>query len=348
MADELKFALVGCGSFGMNLGRYIAEVAEVVALCDPNREGMARTAAHLEIDVPQYADYRELIAGERLDAVAITAANFVHRDICLAAAEAGLHVFCEKAMACRTAECWDMVRACRDNGLKLLVGHKRRLRRSWGRMIELTRPDGPLGEPLAITVTQYADMRPYSYPGTWWADGSKSGGPLALLGVHVLDWFRAMCGDASRVSACYGADMDPGYGYPTVMHANYRFHSGALATLNTSFHNPVHKFREAQGPMVQARRGGLKLVPQMTHLDLYWHTLENEDTVHERFPIEEDFRPAYRREVGDFVDWITQDRPPCLTGMDGLRCVELMEASYRSAEQAGAWMDLPLYPELES
>lgn len=348
VSDTLKFALVGCGSFGMILGEYISEVAEISALCDPNPEGMTRTAAHLEIDVPQYADYRELIAREKLDAVAITAANFVHRDICVAAAEAGLHVFCEKAMARTTAECWDMVRACEDNGVKLLVGHKRRLRVSWSRMIELTRADGPLGEPLAITVTQYADMRPYSYPGTWWADPAKSGGALSLLGVHVLDWFRAMCGEASRVSALYGEEMDPGYQYPTLMHASCQFHSGALATLSSSLHNPIHKFREAQGPMVQARRGGLKLVPQMTHLDLYWQTLDQEDTVHERFPIEEDFDPAYRREVGDFVKWIMRDRPPCLTGMDGLRCVELMEAIYRSAEKNGAWIELPLNPESES
>ena len=309
---------------------------------------MTRTAARLGIDPPRYASYRELFAKEKLDAVAITAANFAHREICVAAAQAGLHVFCEKAMARTTAECWDMVQACRDNGLKLLVGHKRRLRPSWARMIELTRTDGPIGEPLAITVSQYADLRPYAHAGTWWADDSLCGGPLASLGVHVLDWFRAMCGDASRVSASYGAEMDPTYNYPTVLHANYRFDSGALASLNTSFHYPLHKFRESQGPMVQARRGGLKLVPQMTHLDLYWQTIDTEDTVHERFPIEKDFHPAYRREVGDFVEWITNDRLPCLTGMDGLRCVELMEASYQSAEKDGAWIDLPLYPELES
>jgi len=348
MANKLKFGLIGCGSFGAELGKYINEVAEVTALCDPRTAGMDQTAERMGANLPQYTDHKELFERETLDAVAITSANFTHRDICVDAAGAGLHVFCEKAMARTTAECWDMVRACRDNDRKLLVGHKRRLRKSWGRMIELTRPDGPLGEPLAITVTQYADMRPYKYPGTWWADREKSGGALSLLGVHVLDWFRAMCGDAARVSALYGAEMDPGYGYPTVMHATYSFQSGAVATLTSTLHNPIHKFREAQGPMVQARNGGLKLVPQMTHLDLYWQTLDTEDAVHERFPIEEDFDPAYRREVGDFVEWIVNDRPPCLTGMDGLRCVELMEASYRSAEKNGTWIDLPLCPEMET
>ena len=49
---------------------------------------------------------RLLVHRERLDAVVITAANFVHCDITCAAAEAGLHVFCEKAMARTTQECW--------------------------------------------------------------------------------------------------------------------------------------------------------------------------------------------------------------------------------------------------
>jgi predicted dehydrogenase len=348
MKTGLRFGLIGCGAFGKDLGRYIEEVGQVAALCDPSEQGMADTAAALEIDVPQYTDFRALIAGESLDAVAIAAANFVHAQICVAAAEAGLHVYCEKAMARTVVECWEMVRSCRDNGRKLMVGHKRRLRPSWSRMIELTRTDGALGEPVAITVTQYADMRPYSYPGTWWADPALGGGLFALLGVHVIDWFRAMCGEASRVSALHGRKMDEGYGFPDVTHATFEFQSGALASINSTLHYPIHIFREAQGPMIQARGGGLKLVPQATHLDLHWQTLDEEEAHHERFPIEDDFYPAYRREIGDFVNWITEDRPPCLTGMDGLRCVELMEAAYRSAENKGAWIELPLDPELES
>ena len=49
-----------------------------------------------------YGDYRELLRRERLDAVLVTAANHVHAEITVAAAEAGVDVFCEKAMA-RTA-----------------------------------------------------------------------------------------------------------------------------------------------------------------------------------------------------------------------------------------------------
>ena len=85
-----------------------------------------------------------------LDAVVITAANFVHREIAVAAAEAGLHVFCEKAMACTVEDCEAMVRASDAATVKLMIGHKRRLRPSWARMIELTAANA-LGRPLCAT-----------------------------------------------------------------------------------------------------------------------------------------------------------------------------------------------------
>lgn len=59
------------------------------------------------------------------------------------------------------------------------------------------------------------------------------------------------------------------------------------------------------------------------------------------------FDHAFRTEIGHFVRWITEDRMPCLTWVEGLRCVEMMEGAYRSADAGGQSIDFPLYPELE-
>ena len=59
------------------------------------------------------------------------------------------------------------------------------------------------------------------------------------------------------------------------------------------------------------------------------------------------FSHAYRQEFGDFIRWIVDDTEPCLTWREGLRCVEVMEAAHRSAEEGGSVISLPLYPELE-
>ena len=346
MSDKLRFGLIGCGDFGWHFGKYILERAEITAVSDLNEEAMTHTQKQLGTSVPAYTDYREMLEKEELDAVAITAANFVHCEMALAAAEKGLHIYCEKAMATTTEECWQMVHAAKKKNLKLMVGHKRRLRVSWNRMIELT-ADDMLGEPLAITVAQYADMRPYDYPSKWWAKKELSGGFYAMLGVHVIDWFRSMCGNAKQVSAMYGPQQEKGLGYPDISHATFMMESNALASINSSVWFPIHKFREAQGPMCQCRHGGFKLVPHMEHLDLYWQRIDEEEMHHERFDINEDFDPAYRKELGDFVDWITEDKTPCLTWEEGLRCVEMMDGAYQSADKGGDVVKFPLHPELE-
>lgn len=345
MRQKLRFGLVGCGDFGKYLGRYLLEVADIAALCDVKRTGMEETAQALNLDVPHYTDYREMFEAGGLDAVAVTAANFAHSEIAIAAAQAGLHVFCEKAMARTVPECWEMVHACQANHVKLMIGHKRRLRTPWARMIELT-DEALLGEVLAVTVAQYADYRPYGFFDTWWANPQLGGGFFHMHGVHVIDWFRAMCGDAKKVTALYGPQHDARYKYPDILHATFQFESGALASINGGLSYPLHPFRESQGPWGECRHGGFKLVPYLDHIDLYWQRLDEEEVHHERFD-DLGFDHAYRLETGDFVRWVQEDRPPCLTWMEGLRCVEMMEAAYRSTEAGGQPVEFPLYPELE-
>ncbi|MDE0218731.1 MAG: Gfo/Idh/MocA family oxidoreductase [Spirochaetaceae bacterium] len=340
-----RFALVGCGDFGKHLAGYAIERAELAALCDPDAGSLAATAATLGAEVPGYGDYRELLRRERLDAVLVTAANHVHAEITVAAAAAGVHVFCEKAMARTARECWDMVAACRRHGVKLMVGHKRRLRPPWARMVELT-ADGLLGAPLSITVAQYTDNRPYEFFDTWWSDPARGGGFFHMHGVHVIDWFRAMCGDARDVHAVCGPQHDSRYGFRDIVHATYRFHSGAVATIVGGLSFPLHQFRESQGPWGECRHGGFKLVPALDHIDLYWQRLDAPASQHERFD-DLGFDHAYRREIGDFFRWIATGAEPCLTWVEGLRCVEMMEGAYRSAQQDGRVVGFPLHPELE-
>ena len=84
---------MGCGDFGKHLARYAVEHAELAALCDPDVGNLEATARELRAGVPRYGDYRELLRREPLDAVLVTAANYVHAEVTVAAAAAGVHVF---------------------------------------------------------------------------------------------------------------------------------------------------------------------------------------------------------------------------------------------------------------
>jgi predicted dehydrogenase len=96
----------------------------------------------------------------------------------------------------------------------------------------------------------------------------------------------------------------------------------------------------------------MRLVTSFQEVNLYWRSLGEAEEHHERFeeaggdPV--GANDALRKETRDFVRWIVDGTEPCLTWREGLRCVEIIEAARRSSKQDGAWIALPLYPELET
>jgi len=344
MADtKLKVGMIGTGDFGPYFAQYVNEVAELVAVCDPNPAGLANFAKQTSLNLPEFDHHEKLLDSTNIDAVVIASPNFTHREIVVVAAQRGKHVFCEKAMANSVPDCWEMVRACEKANVRLMVGHKRRLRPPWARMIELKEK---LGEVLAITSCAYHDARAYDNTSKWWCQKEKSGGTLPLIGVHILDWMRAMCGDVATVRALAAPQIDTGYEFPDTLHVSLGFQSGAIASLTVSLSSPPLKFREAGGPQVVCQQGGMRFIPHMKHIDLCWQHLDDSEPNLERFD-DLGFDNAYRQEFGDFVRWVRDGTKPCLTWREGLRCVEVMEAAHRSADEGGSIVSLPLYPELE-
>jgi predicted dehydrogenase len=130
MDKKLGFAVLGCGS--------IAEIAhfpsikktqgvELIACCDINKETAANAAKKWGAKY-WFLDYKELLSkcAEKLDVIIISTPNNVHRNQAIAAAKAGLHIVVEKPLAVTNYEAWDIVKACRQNKVKLMVGCDRR------------------------------------------------------------------------------------------------------------------------------------------------------------------------------------------------------------------------------
>jgi predicted dehydrogenase len=94
--------------------------AELVACCGRNVEGTKAFAD--KHDIPQrYTDYREMIANAGLDAIVIATPETSHHDITIAAAEARLHLVCEKPMAMNVAQAKAMVSAVEAAGVKHMM-----------------------------------------------------------------------------------------------------------------------------------------------------------------------------------------------------------------------------------
>ncbi len=69
----------------------------------------------------RYASAEEMLANERLDVVSVATPNKYHRELTLAALQAGCHVLCEKPMAMNAAEAREMLAAAEAAGKRLMI-----------------------------------------------------------------------------------------------------------------------------------------------------------------------------------------------------------------------------------
>ena len=119
--DTIVCALIGAGGRGnylMNLAAREEDVA-VTAVCDANRQNLARTAASLgkiqERKVKQASDFRHLLDDKSLDAVFVATPHHWHAPIAVRALDAGKHVYVEKPASHVFREGRLLVEAARRN-----------------------------------------------------------------------------------------------------------------------------------------------------------------------------------------------------------------------------------------
>jgi len=132
-ADEVKVALVGCGGRGSGVAfSNIPKIpgCKLVAVCDiveSRRNGFRdKHKSKTGESVNTYEDFYQMLDKESLDAVVLTTPDFWHMQHTVDALEAGLHVYCEKAMSNRLEDAYKMAAAMKKTGKLLQIGRQRR------------------------------------------------------------------------------------------------------------------------------------------------------------------------------------------------------------------------------
>jgi len=180
----------GRGNYGHGLDVVWNDIdqAEVVAVADEDAEGRAAAARRLK--APRaYADYRKMLEEERPQIISV-APRWVdcHRDMVLACADFGCHVFLEKPM-CQTLEQADeMVAALEKRNLKLAIAHQTRYSPALQHVQRLI-ADGKLGDMLELRGRGKEDRR-------------GGGEDLMVLGTHIMDLMRFFAGEPQWCFAC--------------------------------------------------------------------------------------------------------------------------------------------------
>lgn len=219
--ETVVVGLVGCGSQGRVLLEACMPIPDVkfVAVCDIWPYNLRYGANYLQKFGHQpssHEDFDEFLAAGKdkgMQAVIIATPDIWHSPYTVKALQAGFHVYCEKMMSNTVEGARAMVRAMRETGRLLQIGHQRRsnprylhaltqIMRSgmlgrvvnvggqWNRSIrgsvDLTWPEKFALPQATLEKFGYANMREFR---NWRWFRKYSGGPISDLGAHQIDIF---------------------------------------------------------------------------------------------------------------------------------------------------------------
>lgn len=324
----INVCVIGSGRAGMIHARNFASRvtgAKLVALCDPVPEALESAAKELGVE-RTYTDYRQVLEDPSIHAVVVVTPTVFHRDIVCAAAEAGKHVLCEKPMAMNETECLEMNAAADKHGIKLQIGFMRRFDESF-RYAKQQIESGAIGDVVLVKSVTHGP----SIPQPWMYDIKKSNGPLAEVSSHDIDALHWYTGSyISEVYAIAGNYRSPDAvtDYPdfydnVIMTA--RFLSGAQGLLDGAQgvrygYDSRVEILGTKGIIHVGRNqehSVLTVSPEGIHAPYVqsWRTL---------------FLDAYYEEDKAFIDSISKDTMPLVTGLDGLEAVRVVNAGNTS------------------
>jgi len=327
----IRFCLIGVGRAGSihahNLSGRIPS-ATLGALCDVHEEAVQEAGRELGVSTLYY-DYREAVSDPDIDAVVIVTPTFLHAEIACEAVAHGKHVFLEKPMARTVAECEAINGAVAQAGIQLQIGFMRRFDPGYLQAKEII-DSGELGRVVLVKSTG----RGPGGPGPWMYDLKKSNGILAEVNSHDIDsilWFTE-----SQVEQVYaqGSNFrcpDARESYPDFYDsvvAQFGFADGSMGVVDGAC--PAHYGYDARVEIL-CERGvlfiGYTQQPGLTKVTVdgqvggqavqSWRTL---------------FKDAYVAEMQHFVDCILSGQSPRVSGLDGLKAVELVVAANRSIQ----------------
>lgn len=295
----------------------------IIGLADEDAARGARYAG--EFDAPLFPSYAALLAA-RPDAVLVCSENSKHRPLVELAAAAGVHVLCEKPLATTLADAQALIDACARAGVRLMTAFP--LRFSAPLLEVKARLDaGDLGRIYCCNGTNQGEL-PVRHR-AWFVDPDLAGGGAVIdHTVHLVDILRwylqsevvEVYAQTNRIFHATEVTVETG-GLLMLTFAN-----GVFASIDCSWSKPDYyptwggltfELVSARGAVrVDAFRQNLTVYSQDRQRAAwaYWGSDANQAMLEE------------------FVAALREDRPPAVSGLDGYRALEVVQAAYASAQ----------------
>jgi UDP-N-acetylglucosamine 3-dehydrogenase len=265
-----------------------------------------------------YNDLQQFLS-MHMEAVIVCSENANHRKHVVAAARARKHILCEKPISTDVADAREMIRVCEEEGVVLQIAFPVRYSQAIIQMKKLIQ-SGQLGVIVAINATNHGKM-----PGGWFIDESLSGGGAATDHiVHVMDIMRWVLND--EVKRVY-SELDTRFYSIEVEDCGIvllEMESGIIASIDPSWSRP--KTFPTWGDVTMEIVG----TRGTTHIDLNKQSsvFYNDAAGAVQFlPWMDDLDEGL---IADFLQIVRNTRVPSISGLDGLRTLEVVKAAYQS------------------
>lgn len=331
MDKKVRFAVIGCGRIAPKHAESIVALpeAELVAVCDIVPEKAQAFAE--KYGAKPYTSYEEMLAKEDIEVVTIATPSDLHAPIGIAAAKSGRHVMVEKPMAMTLKSADELIKTCKDNGVKLEVIHQNRFNKSV-KLMRKALEDGRFGKLThgQATVRWNRDDNYYAQA-SWRGTKLQDGGVLMNQSIHNIDLLQWTFGPVESI-----------FGYTTtamrkiemedVGGAVIKFKSGAIGLIeaaSTIYPKNIEETLNVFGSTGSVIIGGIAVNRIET-----WEFPESEEEKKQIFASQESDPPTvygfgHREVISDMIQAIREDRTPAIPGEEGRKALEIILAIYK-------------------
>ena len=186
-----------------------------------------------DLGVPFVADLDQVLAMENVEAVMVECATTKHTEIILKAAAAKKHIFCDKALALKSADTKAIREAVEANGVKFMLSLESKIIGCYNYATNMVK-SGKLGRITAVYFRRAHMAALTNMLPDYWFDTEQTGGGVTLdLGCHGFYMLPQLCGRPKTVSCrmqeLYGTGADESS--TTII----EFENGCIGTAHTSF-----------------------------------------------------------------------------------------------------------------
>ena len=320
--EKLGVALVGLGYYSTDL---LAPALQLTKNCElkgivtgsPEKIPVWKEKYGLaDKNIYNYQNYDTIANNPDIDVIYVVLPPSMHAEYTIRGAKAGKHIWCEKPMAPSVADCESMIKACKDNKVKLAIGYRCQHDPNIQAYIKVGK-EKPFGKVRMITsAAGYFDGR----TDHWKQKKNMGGGAMGDMGVYALQGARLATGE-EPISVLAQASTTRPEVYHEVeetMMFQLEFPSGARASCQTSFGIQMNHL------LVNYEKGWLKMKP---HSSYRGNNGSMSDNTIINFPIEN----QQAKQMDEDALAIMNKTDLIVPGEEGLRDIRVVEAIYKSA-----------------